>query len=90
LQQTLGDWTSHYSRGVFIDFDFTSHLSYRKEAQDICEKRGWAYEEMQGDLTLLQNWLDGPWSNDDFLTVEPGQNIYPSYDEQIIQIESAL
>ena len=90
LQETLGDWTKHYSRGVFIDFDFTSHLPYKKEAQDICEKRDWAYVEMQGDLTLLQNWVDGPWVDDDFLIAEPGQAIHPSYDEQIIQIESAV
>jgi hypothetical protein len=39
-------------------------------------------------MTLLQNWLDGPWPEEDFLIIPPGQTIRPSYDEQIIQIES--
>lgn len=89
LHQTLWDWTSHYSRGVFIDFDFTSHLPYKQEAQEICQERGWQFENMQGDLSLLQNWLDGPWPDEAFQLVKPGQTIRPSYEDSIIQIEPA-
>ena len=89
LMDTLWDWTKHYSKGVFIDFEFTAHLPYKQEARKICEKRGWAFEEQQGDLSLLQTWMDGPWPESDFLIAEPGQTIQPSYDEQIIQIEGA-
>lgn len=88
LHATLWDWTQHYSRGVFIDFDFTTHLPYKKEAQEICQKRNWQFENIKGDTTLLQNWIDGPWPQEDFLIVEPGQTIRPSYDDQIIQIEA--
>ena len=87
LMDTLWDWTSHYSRGVYIDFDFTTHLPYKQEAQEICQKRGWKFEEQKGDLTLLQNWLDGPWPQEDFRITPPGQTIRPSYEESIIQIE---
>ncbi len=88
LMDTLWDWTKHYKQGVFIDFDFSSHLPYKNEAREICEKRGWKFEEVMGDLALLQTWLDGPWSQDDFLIVQPGQSIQPSWDETIIQIEA--
>jgi hypothetical protein len=86
LIQVMGDWTDHYQRGVFIDFDFTCHLPHKHQARELCEERGWEYEEIEGDLSLLQKWLDGPWSEDGFLTVPPGQQVFPSYDEQIIQI----
>ena len=60
LMDTLWDWTSHYSRGVFINFDFTDHLPYKQEAQEICQKRGWQFEEQQGDLTLLKTGSMAP------------------------------
>jgi hypothetical protein len=42
---------------------------------------------MTGDLGLLQRWLDGDWSEKDFLVVQPGQQIAPSYDDRIIVTE---
>lgn len=89
LAETLGDWTRHYQRGVFIDFDFTTHLPYKEETREICDKRNWKYEEVPGDLDLLQRWLDGSWDASDFLQVEPGQTVVPSYETSIIQIENA-
>lgn len=86
LQQFLGNWTSHYSRGVFVNFDFTDHLPYRDQARQICVERGWEFVEIDGDLSLIQAWLDGPWPQDEFLVVEPGQHVVPSYDDAILQI----
>ena len=87
LVEVMDNWTQHYTRGVFIDFDFTAHLEVKQQAKDLCRERGWDYEEVQGDLTLLQNWFDGPWPESDFLVVQPGEKVQPSYDEQVIQIE---
>ena len=83
----LGSWHQHYQRGVFIDFDFTRQLPCKEQAKEICQRRGWAYEEVEGDLSLLQAWLDGCWDAEDFLVVKPGQRVEPSYGEDIIQIE---
>jgi len=89
LAEFMDTWTQHYTRGLVIDFDFTSHLSYKEQAREICRQRGWEYAEVQGDLVLLQNWLDGRWSAEDFLVVQPGEQVRPSYDGQIIQIAAA-
>ena len=87
LVSVMGGWTEHYTRGVFIDFDFTSHLPHKEQVRALCEERGWKYEEVKGDLSLLQKWLDGEWSEEAILIVPPGQQVHPSYDDQIIQIE---
>ncbi len=87
LVEMLGSWHQHYQRGVFIDFDFTRQLPCKEQAKEICQRRGWAYEEVEGDLSLLQAWLDGCWDAEDFLVVKPGQRVEPSYGEDIIQIE---
>ncbi len=87
LMETMNAWTQHYTRGVFIDFEFTAHLPVKERAREICRERGWVYEELRGDLTLLQDWLDGRWSDRDFLVVRPGEGVVATWDEQIIQIE---
>ena len=88
LMETMDAWKQHYTRGMLIDFEFTAHLPVKDRVKTICRERGWVYEEMQGDLTLLQNWLDGRWSDEGFLTVRPGERVRAAWDEQIIQIES--
>jgi hypothetical protein len=87
LLEVMADWTSHYSHGVLIDFDFSKPLNLRPQVEQICADRGWQFEEMTGDLGLLQRWLDGDWSEKDFLVVQPGQQIAPSYDDRIIVTE---
>jgi hypothetical protein len=87
LVEFLGAWTRHYSRGALIDFDFTAHLSCKDQVRSICQQHGWEYAEIPGDLTLLRDWMDGRWNADDFLVVQPGERVRPSYDRQIVQIE---
>ena len=88
LTETMNNWTNNYTRGMFIDFDFTAHLPVKQRAQELCRERGWIYEEVRGDLTLLQNWLGGRWPEEDFLIVRPGDRVAAAYDQQIIRIES--
>lgn len=87
LMSVMDGWSSHYERGVFIDFDFSHHLPHRIQACSSCEQRGWEYEEVPGDLGLFQRWLDGDWQQDDFLVVPPGATVRPSYDDGVIHIE---
>jgi hypothetical protein len=86
LHEFMDNWTQHYTRGLVIDFDFTADLPFKKEARRLCQQHGWQYEETQGDLALLQNWMDGNWDNRDFQVVHPGEQVRPTYDSRIIQI----
>jgi len=52
--------------------------------QLICEDKGWIYDHIPGDLSLLQAMLDGPWLETDFLVVQPGQKVVATFDERII------
>lgn len=77
-------WTRVYRCGMLINFDFSEHLGLREEVQEICRRRGWEYRELEGDLGLLQRWVDGQWDEAEFLIVRPGEMVYATYDEQII------
>lgn len=89
LFELMDSWSSHYERGVYIDFDFSHDLPHRQQAQETCQKRGWEYQEMAGDLSLFRAWMDGQWKVDEFLVVPPGQTVRPSWDDDVIHIEPA-
>jgi hypothetical protein len=87
LLEVMDRWTENYTHGVLIDFEFAAPLKLDEEVQKICSNRGWEYEELKGDLGLLQRWLDGEWDSEDFLTVHPREKIVPTYDDQLIGVE---
>ncbi len=85
VMEVLGNWIQNYTHGLFINFDFLKHLdNYRENVQNICRKNGWEYDEIDGDLSLFQRWLDGDWDERDFLVVQPGEIVSATYDERII------
>jgi hypothetical protein len=89
LLEVMDDWTRHYTHGVLINFEFLRALSLDEQVKGICAQRGWQYEEVPGDLGLLERWLEGEWNSEDFLVVPPGQKLAPSYSQGIIQAEPA-
>lgn len=86
LMEFLGQWTNHYKRGALIEFDFTRHLNLKQQVLDICERHGWNYEELPGDMSLLQRWIDGDWTEDAFVTVAPGESVRATYDNNIMDV----
>lgn len=88
VMDILGNWTENYTHGVLIDFDFTRHLNLRKQVEEICRQHGWEYDELEGDMSLLQRLLDGDWNSKDFLVVQPGEVVRATYDERVIDVES--
>jgi hypothetical protein len=89
LLTQIDKWTEHYTHGALIDFDFTKPLRLDQQVRQVCAQRGWKYEEIPGDLKLLRRWLDGDWDERDFLVVQPGDSIEPSYDDAIITATAA-
>jgi hypothetical protein len=84
LFEEMGRWANSYSHGTLIDFEFTQDLGLPAQVQGICAGRGWQYEAVPGDLSLLDRWLNGDWNAEDFLVVQTGETIVPTHDERII------
>jgi len=40
-----------------------------------CRRNGWAYDEMEGCLSLIQALVDGDWLEDDFVRLAPGEAV---------------
>jgi len=45
--------------------------------------KNWSYEEIQGDMRLILQLLDGEWNAEDFLVVPPNNKVKPSNNESI-------
>ena len=87
LFEEMSRWTDAYTHGTLIDFDFLKPLNLPAEVQQICQEKGWQYDELAGDMSLFQKLVDGDWPEKDFLVVQPGQKVVASFDEMVIRAE---
>jgi len=90
LMEVMGAWQKHYDRASFIEMGVGDSTRVEARASALAEKRGWAFQRVEGDLVLIRRLLDGDWaasgsgSGDDFLVVPPGQQVRMSYDMDVI------
>jgi len=84
LMEALGEWQSHYSRGAFLESGLATDDSAREVAREESELRGWRFEAILSDMTLIERLMNGEW-DDDFLVVQPGQTLAMSYDDDIVK-----
>lgn len=84
LMEALGEWQSHYERGAFLETGLAEDEEALTEARKESELRGWRFERVLSDLSLMQRLLNGDW-DDDFLVLQPGQTLAMSYDKDVIK-----
>lgn len=87
LHSILGDHTKHYSRLAYVHSGTSRDDGYAAQTEAEAARRGWAFDQLPADLTLLRNLLSGDWNSDEFLIVQPGETVAASYDERLIKTE---
>ena len=75
LMKTEQNWLNEYGWATYIDWGLANSARYRMFTKECAEYLEWNYDELQGDKSLLQDLVDGNWSEDRFLVVKPGQKI---------------
>lgn len=88
LYETLCQNPRNYSRFTWIPMG-VEPPGMDAQARFRAEEREWEFETVPGDMTLLEKLVNGIWEDADFLRVEPGSEIKPSYNEDIVRIRSA-
>ena len=88
LMKTLGEWSDRYERGAFIDTGLAPDRAAEEHAREEAERRGWRFERMLADLSLVQRLLYGQW-DDDFQVLKPGEHLEMSYDDGIVRAASS-
>ena len=97
LMETLGGWVKNYNKMTYIDVSIiqtggnTIHFGdsdkYREKTKQKAAECGWEYEEIKGDIRLLEKLLNGDWNRDEFLIVPPDKKIISSYTDEIVSFE---
>jgi len=88
LVEVMDGWEGRYTRGALVEFPFDGSLGLREKVREICESKDWEMMPVRGDLSLLEAGLDGPWDDERFLTVWPGQTIRACHDAAILRAEA--
>jgi hypothetical protein len=89
LFEQLCDTTRNYRQITFIAMGVEPDSRFEDEAVKKCKERGWTFDKVRGDLSLLERLLNGPWNDEDFLVVQPGYKVVSTYDDRIIATEPA-
>jgi uncharacterized protein DUF1638 len=84
LMGVLGEWRTRYERGVFLDTGLAPADDARQRAQEETERRGWRFERMLADLTLIRQLIYGMWG-DDFQILQPGERLEMSHDDGVVR-----
>ncbi len=84
LYEQLGDTLRNYTQYTYIEMGIEPDGRFEGKARRQAADRGWKFEKIPGDLSLLQRLLDGPWPDQDFLVLQPGQQVVVRYDDSVI------
>ncbi len=90
LMEMLNDQLKNYTSMTYIDNGIPNMEHYQQISRDDTDLERWEYHEVKGSMRLIQQLVDGEWNNDDFLVVNPGETIEPSFDDGVIKTISKI
>lgn len=85
LIEQESEWQAKYTRAAFIETGVGPVESLRKFTSDLAADRGWEYSEIAGDVRLIHELVSGAWSTEDFLVVQPGEQVMESFSADIVK-----
>jgi hypothetical protein len=57
---------------------------FEEIARRRAEQKGWEFDRVEGNPSLIRRLVDGEWEEKDFLVVPPGKSILVSHDTGIL------
>jgi uncharacterized protein DUF1638 len=84
LYEQLHGNEKNYAQFTFIEMGIEPDDRFEKQAEREAQEKGWEYEKVEGDMSLIQKLVDGDWNPEDFLVVQPGQKVAAKYDDEIL------
>lgn len=86
LHEQLCNMLRNYSGLCYIEMGIEPDDRFERQARQEAAERGWTFEKVAGDMTLIQRLVDGPWGDAEFLVVPAGGSIAASFDERIVKL----
>ena len=84
IMEILGGWETKYTKMTFINTTVGDVGMDRIISRKDAESKNWEFKEIDGDVRLILNLMNGQWDENEFLIVPAGHKIMPSNDERIV------
>ena len=90
IADTLAGWygTKNYDTLAYIDMRIGDFPDHEEQAKQEALGKGWRFHGLQGDIGLLRRLVDAEWDPTEFLVLQPGQEIVPTYVGDIVRAGS--
>lgn len=85
LWEQLCNMTRNYGGLTYIAMGVGPEQEFEHRSREEAAARGWKFDRIEGDSSLVRALLDGPWDEERFLVVPPGCAVASSFDEKIIK-----
>lgn len=76
---------AQHQHGAYVDHGLPGDEACRARAACDARALGWSFDAQAGDASLLRDLILGPWDEERFLVVAPGEQIAQAVDERILQ-----
>jgi hypothetical protein len=88
LFEELCNHKRNYGQFTFIEMGVEPNDTFEAQTRADADARGWKFEKVRGDITMIERLLNGDWNESEFLVVPPGHRVVARYDEGIISFEA--
>lgn len=88
LWEEICDFGRNYRQLTFVEMGVEPDDRFERQTREEAAARGWQFEKLAGDPSMIQRFVDGKWEPEEFLIVQPGGSIAPTYEEDIIRLDA--
>ncbi|MEI6514506.1 MAG: DUF1638 domain-containing protein [bacterium] len=85
LMEMEQGWMKEYNNAAYVDLGIGDASRFKEYTRECARWLGWRCDELEGEPSLVREFVNGQWEPARFLVVEPGQSIVASHDESIVK-----
>ncbi len=84
LYDQLCNYVRNYGQYTYIDMGIEGEERFAESVRREAAARGWKFDRVRGDISMLQRLVDGDWNEKEFLVVQPLRRVISTYEDGII------